>query len=313
MTELRYAYYPGCSLGSSAKEYDRSLRAVFDTLGVELVDIENWNCCGATPAGQDELLAYSLAARNLAWAEERKLDVVAPCSECFKNLHKAAEALRADADLRAEVNEIIGGRGFHGKIGVKHPLEVVVRDVGLERVRGLVARPLSGLHVAPYYGCLITRPRNPFDDPENPTAMDELLEALGAEVVDYFPYKARCCGGALVLSAREIALGMTRDLILKAQARGADCLAIGCPMCGMMLDPYQEPALRGEEKPMPAFYFTQLMGLALALDQDQLGLDDLVVSPRPLLARTLDATAEAAAEKKPAGAKAARPKKWGEA
>ena len=142
MGDLRYAYYPGCSLGSSAKEYDRSLREVFDRLEIELVDIENWNCCGATPAGQDELLAYSLAARNLVWAEERRLDVVAPCSECFKNLHKAAGAAHNDRATRAQVNAILGGRTFRGTVLVKHPLEVVVRDVGLERVGALVKRPL---------------------------------------------------------------------------------------------------------------------------------------------------------------------------
>jgi len=312
MGDLRYAYYPGCSLGSSAKEYDRSLRAVFKALDIELIEIENWNCCGATPAGRDELLAYSLAARNLAWAEDRGLDVVAPCSECFKNLYKAAKSLKSDAGLRDEVNEIIEGREYRGEITVKHPLEVVVRDVGLDRVKEKVTEPLSSLHIAPYYGCLITRPRNQFDDPENPMAMDDLFDALGAQVVDYFPYKARCCGGAMLLSNRTIALGMTRDLLVRAKERGANSMAIGCPMCGMMLDPYQSPALRGAQEPMPTFYFTQLMGLAMGIDRDELGLEDLVVSPLPLLAETIDAPAGSIAEK-PKKPKTPRPKKWGEA
>jgi len=311
MGTLQYAYYPGCSLGSSAKEYDRSLRAVFEALDIELIEIENWNCCGATPSGRDELLAYSLAARNLAWAEARGLDVVAPCSECFKNLHKAAKAMKSDSRMRAEVNEIIGGAGYHGKIRVKHPLEVVVRDVGLDRVKESVVAPLSSLRIAPYYGCLISRPRNEFDRPEDPETMDELFAALGAQVIDFFPYKARCCGGAMLLSNRSIALGMTRDLVVHARERGANSMAMGCPMCGMMLDPYQSAALRGEGEPLPALYFTQLMGLAMGIERDTLGFDDLVISPQPLFAATVDATADsqpAPARKSSAG----KPRKWGE-
>jgi heterodisulfide reductase subunit B2 len=311
MGTLRYAYYPGCSLGSSAKEYDRSLRAVFAALGVELIEIDHWNCCGATPSGIDELLAYSLAARNLAWAEERGLDVVAPCSECFKNLHKAAKAMKTDAGMRAEVNDIIGGTGYHGKIHVKHPLEVVVRDVGLDRIKEHVVAPLSSLSIAPYYGCLISRPRNEFDRPEDPSTMDELFEALGAHVIDFFPYKARCCGGAMLLSNRTIALGMTRDLLLHARERGANSMAIGCPMCGMMLDPYQSAALRGDAEPLPTFYFTQLMGLAMGIAREQLGFDDLVTSPQALFAATVDAPA-GSAPTPPKEPKAGKPRKWGE-
>ena len=284
MSPLRYAYYPGCSLTTSAKEYDRSVRAVFDALGVELLEIEGWNCCGATPASQNELLMYALSGRNQAWAEARGLDVVAPCSECFKNLNETAQAVRSDPHLRAEVNAVLGDVSLAGKARVKHPLEVLVRDVGLEEIRRRVTRPLAGLKIAPYYGCLITRPRNEFDSPENPTAMDELMAAMGAEVVDYFPYKVHCCGGALLLSNKRIALGMTRDLVLKAQQRGANSMALACPMCDMMLDPYQGPALRAGEKPLPAFYFTQLVGLALGMNPDQLGFADRVVSPREVLA-----------------------------
>lgn len=281
---LRYAYYPGCSLTTSAKEYDLSVRKVFEALGAELMEIEHWNCCGATPASQNELLMYGLSARNLAWAEERGLDVVAPCSECFKNLSKTAKAVRADAGVRAEINEIIAPRTFAGRIHVKHPLEVLVRDVGLDAIREKVTRPLAGFRVAPYYGCLITRPRNEFDRPEDPTALDELMAALGAEVVDYFPYKTRCCGGALLLSNQRVALGMTRDLVIQAEASGANSMALACPMCDMMLDPYQKPALRAGEEPLPTFYFTQLVGLAMGMEPDALGFSSRVVSPRALMA-----------------------------
>jgi len=285
MAKLRYAYYPGCSLSTSAREYDLSVRAVFEHLDVELIEIEQWNCCGATPAGQDELLATALAARNLAWAEERGLDVVVPCSECFKNLSKAARALREDRRLRHEVNAILEGYAVQGRLKVKHPLEAIVRDVGLERVKALVTRPLEKLRVAPYYGCLITRPRNDFDRPDNPMALDDLMAALGAHVVDYYPYKTRCCGGALLLSNQPVALNLTRGLIMKARERGANALALGCPMCDMMLDVYQPQALGADAEPLPALFFTQLVGLAMGLDPRSLGFGSRVVSPDKLLAR----------------------------
>jgi heterodisulfide reductase subunit B len=285
MTTLRYAYYPGCSLESSAKEYDTSTRAVCDLLGVELVDIEDWNCCGATPAGQDELLAHSLSARNLAWAEERGLDVIAPCSECYKNLARAAQALREDPHMRAEINAVLAPLSLRGKVRVKHPLEVIVRDVGLDRVRSLVKFPLARLRAAPYYGCLITRPRNDFDSPENPTAMEELFEALGAKNVDYYPYKTRCCGGALLLSNQPLALRMTRDLVTKAKEQGANALALGCPMCDMMLDVYQSQAVGEDVVPLPVVFFTQLMGLALGIEPSRLGFDARVTPAEKLLGK----------------------------
>jgi heterodisulfide reductase subunit B len=283
MANLRYAYYPGCSLTTSAKEYDWSTRAVFERLGVELVEIEHWSCCGATPANANELLAHALSARNLAWAEARGLDVVVPCSECFKNLYKAAKIVREDRHARQEINAILGNSKLQGKVKVKHPLEVLVRDVGLEKIKAAVSRPLTGLKVAPYYGCLITRPPNEFDRPENPTAMDDLLRALGAVVVDYYPYKTKCCGGALLLSNQKVALSLSRGLVLKAHQRGADCLALGCPMCDMMLDVYQAPALERGEPQLPALFFTQLVGLALGIEAGRLGFDARIVSPRDLL------------------------------
>ncbi len=284
MGALRYAYYPGCSLESSAREYDLSLRAVCEKLDVELLDIEDWNCCGATPAGQDELLAHSLSARNLAWAEERGLDVLVPCSECYKNLARAAKALREDPQMRREINAILDPLKVKGHVRVKHPLEVFVRDVGLERIRSLVTFPLEGLRVAPYYGCLITRPRNDFDSPENPTAFEELFEALGAHNVDYYPYKARCCGGALLLSNQPLALRMTRQLVMKAKDAGANALTLGCPMCDMMLDVYQPQALDEDVAPLPVLFFTQLMGLALGIEAGRLGFEGRVVPADKLLA-----------------------------
>jgi len=285
MAKLRYAYYPGCSLTTSAKEYDQSLRAVFERLDVELIEIEDWNCCGATPAGQDELLAHSLAARNLAWAEARGLDVLTPCSECYKNLARAAEALHEDAHLRREVNAILEGRTVRGVVRVKHPLEAIVRDVGLERVKSLTTFPLTPLRVAPYYGCLITRPRHDFERPDDPKALDDLFTVLGARVMDYYPYKTRCCGGALLLSNQAVALDMTRQLLMKAKERGANVLALACPMCDMMLDVYQPQALGDDVIPLPAVYFTQLMGLALGIEPRRLGFQARVVSADKLLAR----------------------------
>lgn len=284
---MRYAYYPGCSLGASAEDYDRSVRAVFDRLDLELVDLENWNCCGATPAESvDPLLGYVLPARNLALAENKGLEVmVTPCSGCYKNMLKTAKAVKNDQALRDEINEVLGDKEVKGKIEVKHPLEVMVRDYGLEALQERVTRPLAGLVVAPYYGCVIPRLRTGFDHPENPTSMEGLIAALGAEPISYFPYKTRCCGGGVLLPNEEVALGLTKRLLLAAQEMGANCVMVTCPLCDMLLDAYQ-PKIRSHfnlSLDMPIFYFTQLIGLALGMKETELGLEKRIVTPYKLL------------------------------
>ncbi len=309
---MKYAYFPGCSQEASAEEYNRSLQAVARRLEVmDLLEIPDWNCCGATPAATvNPLLPHALAARNLAIAEEMGLDMVAPCAACYKNMNKASHALNDDPDLLARVNAMLDGHRLGHAPKVRHPLDVVVNDVGLDNVP--LEKPLQGLKIASYYGCLITRPEGGFDDPERPESMDRLMEALGAEAVDW-PYKTKCCGGAIYMTTEEISFAMSADILAHARAAGANAMAVGCPFCQLLLDLYQDKleAIKGTTFNMPILFFSQLMGLAMGVDRVDLGLEKLVVPPFELLARTIDSPGEVM--EKPKKPKAPKPKKWGEA
>jgi len=284
---LSYAYYPGCSLHAGAKEYDVSWRAVCERLGIELVQMADWSCCGTVHATSvDRTLSMALAARNLTIAEAMDLEIVAPCSGCYKNLRTADEVLKRDVELRERINVGLP-RPFQGSTKVRHPLYVILQDVGLKQLAD-VPRPLHGLAVAPYYGCVLTRPAgaNPIEDAEDPQGLDQLLRTLGAEVVPY-PAKTKCCGGAVLLSHTDIALDLTGQLLKQAKDAGAQCLAVACPMCQMALDAYQSKAERrlGQRLELPILYFTQLMGLAMGIDDRHLGLGRLIVSPARVMAQ----------------------------
>jgi len=291
-SSLTYGYYPGCSLKTGSREYDLSLRAVFERLGIELRELEDWNCCGAVHAPvTDALLALTLPARNLALAEEQGLTVVVPpCSGCYKIFRTASKAIQTDPALRQKVNAALPGQTLKGDVTVKHPLYVIVNDYGLDGLE--VTRPLKGLRVACYYGCWLTRPRDEFDSPERPQAMDRLMQALGAEPIPYSA-KTRCCGGAVLLSHTTVAVDLIGKVLLAAREGGADCVALACPMCHVALDAYQSRAEQrlGTRLDLPILYFTQLMGLALGIDRRSLGLERHIVSPTPLLER-LDVLAE---------------------
>ncbi len=309
---MKYAYFPGCSQEASAEEYNRSLKAVAARLeAVELVEIPDWNCCGATPAATvNSLLPHALAARNLAIAEGMGMEVVAPCSACYKNLNKASHSLNDDPALKAEVNSTLDGHQVGRAPKVRHPVDVLVNDVGVDNVP--VAKPLRGLRVASYYGCLITRPEGGFDDPERPQSMDRLMEALGAEAVDW-PYKTKCCGGAIYMPSESISFALSADILAHAKAAGANAVAVGCPFCQLLLDLYQDKleAIKRTTFNLPILFFSQLMGLAMDLDRAELGLEKLVVSPFGLLAETVDAPEESVPKK--ATPRPTKPKPWGEA
>jgi heterodisulfide reductase subunit B len=311
---MKYAYFPGCSQESTAEEYNRSLLAVAQRLEtMELVEIPDWNCCGATPAAAivNPMLPHSLAARNLSIAREMGMnEVVAPCAACYKNMRKASHDLNQNAELRAQARGVLGDRLLDRAPEVRHPLDVIVNDVGLDNIP--VEKPLQGLKVASYYGCLLTRPAGGFDDPEYPEAMDRLMEALGAEAVNW-PYKTKCCGGGIYMFHEKVSFSMSADVLAHAKAAGANIVAAGCPFCQLMLDLYQGEleSIKKTKFDMPITFFTQLMGIAMGLDQADLGLERLVVSPFPLLARTVDAAEEDV--KKKARPRPSRPKRWGEA
>jgi len=275
---MQFSYYPGCSLHSTAVEYDQSVRAVFERLGVQLKDLEDWNCCGASSAHSlNRELALALPARNIAIAQEAGLDMVMPCAACYSR-HKAADhVLRTGNGQRSRIEEIAGFT-YSGAVGVRPLLDVVCGDIGLKRVGAAVVHPLSGLALVPYYGCLLVRPPEiaRFDDPENPRLMGELLQALGAEVRPW-SYATECCGGGLSITSPDVAGRLVRRLGERATEAGASAIVTSCPLCQVNLE------MRQAGQKLPVFYFTELMGLAFGLPEVRRWWPKHLIDPRPLL------------------------------
>ncbi len=288
MSVTKLAYYPGCPSEATAIDQDMSTKAVFEKLGVELVEVEDWNCCGAAEV-EDPELVYALNARNLAIAEKEGLDIVTPCSICYYNLERSNIALKADDELRAKVKGIDSSLDYNGKIKAKHVLDVFVNDIGLEELSSKMSKKLN-LKVAPYYGCYIGRPpETAFDDPDDPDSMDKLIELMGGEIVPFSQMKSLCCGGPLMMTRSDIAFEMARKILDTAKSAGADCIALACPLCGMMLDGKQadiEKALHVEID-MPVVYITQLLGLALGIDAKELGLNKNAVDTKDILGKVV--------------------------
>jgi heterodisulfide reductase subunit B len=283
-----YAYFPGCSLEKMALSYHLSAVETTRALGVELRELEDWNCCGATTYFHvDELLAYTLAARNLAMAEKEGLDLVAPCSACYKNSYFTNVYLKEDPELADHINFALEEDNLHysGSIAVRHLIEVFVQDVGLEEIRSKVSHPLDGLRVAPYYGCQIVRPRKGGEDVEQPQFFEGLLSAIGADPIEYYPLKIYCCGGSLILTSRRAALNMVRNLLQSAVDSDAAVIATACPLCQINLECYQKQVNQefGTELSIPVMYFTQLVGLAMGISPERLGIGKELVSAAPIL------------------------------
>lgn len=279
---MKYAYYPGCASESTAREQHSSSQAVARALGIDFVEIPNWSCCGATAAHQtDRLLAASLPAANLITAEKMGLDVVVNCAACYSRLKTANHEVINYPEMRKRVEDVLG-RDYDGSVKVRHLLEVLLEDLGLEAIQNRIIYSLNGLKVAPYYGCLLVRPHEvtQFDDPENPTSMDRLITVLGGESLDW-PHKVECCGGGLSLTRTDVVVKLTDSIIGMAKDAGADCIAVACPMCQGNLDLRQMDIqkLTGRKYDMPIVYITQLLGLCLGLSQSELGISKLMVSP----------------------------------
>lgn len=284
----RYAYFPGCSAETVSASYHLSAVETGTRLGVEFQEIEDWNCCGATPYSNiDELLSHALCARNLAIAEHEHLDVVAPCSACFKNLYHTNEALHAEPDLAEHMNYALEADAlrYDGTVAVRHLMHVFIDDVGLDAVRQKVTHPLKGLKVAPYYGCQLVRPdRHDGYDAAGPRYFEDLLTAIGAEPVA-FPYRLRCCGASQMIANRAAALAMVAELLRGAIRAGADVIATTCPLCQLNLECYQGDVDRefGLEHRVPVVYFTQLMGLAMGIGKKKLGFGRELIPPTKAL------------------------------
>jgi len=286
---VRYAFYPGCSLESTAWDFDKSTRAVCAALNIELMDIPDWVCCGSTPAhASNASLAVALPVLNLQKAEAAGFSqVLTACASCYARLRAANYAVRNDLAERARA-ERITEKAYAGAVDVRHILDVLANDLGIEKIRKRIQPPQIGLRAAAYYGCLLSRPPEivAFDDAENPTCMDELVAAAGAAPV-VWPFKTECCGASVSISNKAITNRLGYRLLSMAHRAGAECIVVACPLCHVNLDMRQADAKKrqAEIPDIPVLYITQLLGLALGLSPEALGLEALMVSPQRLLAR----------------------------
>jgi len=279
---MSYAYYPGCSAHSTARDMHESSLAVAKALGIELAEITGWTCCGASAAHQtDRALAASLAAANLVLAKEMGLDMVVNCAACYNRSKTANYEVLNSPTMRESVAQALG-QPYDGSVAVRHFVEVLLKDIGLPKLRKSFHQSLNGLKVACYYGCYLVRPPEVthFDDTESPTILENLVEAMGGESLDWSG-KVDCCGGALNLTRTEITVQRSAAIIEMAQAAGADCIAVACPMCQTSLDLRQKDIEKatGKRYNLPVVYITQLLGLCLGIQPKELGFNRLMVTP----------------------------------
>ncbi|PKK85030.1 MAG: disulfide reductase [candidate division Zixibacteria bacterium HGW-Zixibacteria-1] len=287
---MSYMYFPGCSLKGTGRAYEESMLAVFEALKIPMKEIDDWNCCGATAyMSVSELKAFALSARNFALAEQQNGDngsaeMVVPCAACYLGLNKARRYLNEYKTLNDTVKRALaaGGLEYHGHTKIRHPLDVLVNDIGTERIAEQVNRPLAGLKVACYYGCQLVRPFADFDDQHDPTSMNRIVKALGGETIDW-PLKTRCCGGSLTGTIQDVGLRLSYILLNEAKKRGSDVIITACPLCQFNLECYQPQIAKrfGGGGEIPVVYFTQLMGIAFGLEQRKLGMNRLFVRLQP--------------------------------
>lgn len=286
---MKYLYFPGCSLKSTGKPYEESIKSVFRALDLEIEELTDWNCCGATAyMAVDELKSFSLCARNLALAAKQQgngkdgpVQLIAPCSACYSLLLKSQHYIQENPEVRRVVKTALEEVGYdagelHHKIRIRHPLDVLANDIGAERIRARVKKPLQGLKVIPYYGCLLVRPYATFDDPYNPVSMDRLIQALGAEPVDW-SLKTRCCGGTLSGTIQGVGLRLGYLLLKEACRKKGELLLTACPLCQFDLECFQDDMNTRFQHPvqLPVAYFSQLIGKAFALSDREVAAQRL--------------------------------------
>ncbi len=281
---MRFAYYPGCTATSTSIEYDESVRETSRYLGIDLEEIPDWTCCGASSGHViNQELALALPSRNLALANRMSLGIVAPCPACSLRLKNAEYELKKDPALKTKIEQDIG-MSLDLSQKSKHILEVLYQDVGIDAINEKVQKSLKGLKVVTYYGCYLVRPPEitGFDDPENPTIMDKIMEALDAEVIDW-SYKVDCCGGGLSIVAPEIVKKLVGKIVIAASEVGADAIVTACGICQANLD-MRQPKNSGSH-PMPIFYFSELSALAFGSLNVKEWLAKHLVDPSDLLER----------------------------
>jgi heterodisulfide reductase subunit B2 len=282
---MSYLYFPGCSLKGTGKAYDESFQAVFQSLAIDYKELEDWNCCGATTyMSISECKAFALSARNLALAEKQgaksSVDLVAPCAACYLVLNKTQKYLKEYPAIGDDIRGALkaANLSYKGTVKVRHPLDVLVNDIGKDKIAAHVKAPLKGLKVACYYGCQIIRPYADFDNQDNPTSMDTIMQALGAETIDW-PLKTRCCSGSLSATIQEAGQRLGYILLKEARKHKADVVVTACPLCQFNLECFQNK-MNGafdDNIDLPVAYFTQLMGLAFGIPEKKLGIQRLFI------------------------------------
>lgn len=289
---MKVSYYPGCSLKTEGSNFERSAIAVARELGIELKEMPRWNCCGTVYSlATDDLMHQLAPIRNLIRVQENgDKRVVTLCSMCYNTLKRANLRAKRNPDDLEKMNSFMDEEeDYEGEVEVLHLLELLRGQIGFDAIKGRVTQPLEGLKVVPYYGCMLLRPREAgIDDPERPTILEELLEVLGAEVIND-PYKTQCCGSYHTVERPEIVARRAHAILSSAVARGGDVVALSCPLCKFNLDDRQKlvAELYPDFAPIPVLYFTQLMAIAIGLDEEVCEFDQHYVDPRPVLEEKL--------------------------
>ena len=297
---MKYAFFPGCSLDSTAWDFDHSTRAICRALGIEFEEIPDWVCCGSTPAhSSNASLALALPVLNLQKVQDMGCSaVLTACASCYARLRTANYKVKNDSEER-ERTQRITERPYDGEVDVHHILDVLINHLGIDEIIKKVTMPLEGLKVASYYGCLLSRPPEvvAFDDPEHPTCMDEIVSASGGTPIEW-PFKTECCGASLSVSNADVVARLSHKLLSMARRAGAECIVVACPLCQLNLDLRQADATKahGDLPDTPVVYITQLLGLALGLSPDALGLDALTISADSLLQKRDSVLAKATGE-----------------
>lgn len=286
---MKLSYYPGCTLKANAKNFEDSALCSLQRLGLEVEELPRWNCCGTVYSlATDDLIHHVAPARNLMFSKKADADALMTlCAMCYNTLKRTNERLRKSPEDRDSINRFMDAEGlaYEGDVKVLHLLELLRDDVTFEAVAKKVVKPLRGLHVANYYGCLLVRPKNiGLDDAENPRVLENLMTALGAAAVD-FPHKTECCASYQTVDQPGLVAERTYKILTSARRAGAEVVAVSCPLCAFNLDHRQRATLErySDFKPMPVLYFTQLLGLALGCPEESMRFDLHDVDPKPVL------------------------------
>lgn len=290
---MKIGYFPGCSLHKVAKEYDKSVYRVSEKLGIELEKLKDWNCCGAIEVvAVNPLAAEGIVARNLAIAEKQNIDLlVAVCPACSFQLISTNHKMAQDEFHADEINSLLDNPYTPNSVKSMHFLQLLRDEIGIKKIREKIVQgnSLEGKKGVAYYGCFCTRPGDiiQFEDPDNPTFMDELINIVGAEAL-YFPMKTKCCGATQLLVAKPTVETLTGNIIVNAKDVGAEFIVVACQMCALALDGQQKQAIKrvkGGKFKIPVLYFSQVLGLGMGLDYESLGLSSNYISPKKLLKR----------------------------